>query len=549
MYKRMPILIIAMYILILANIALMVDVGGVISAEEDGCVEVEIRDGWFYVNGERFFIKGINYCAWRPGESPHDLDPVDLKLADYDFKMIREAGFNTIRTAGGLTPELISLAKKHGLMVMHGIWFEGDIDYSDPSQIKYATDILKSDLAWSKDFDNIICFLVMNEPLMERVRVSGKTETENFLKKITTATKSVVTERPVSFANWAPLAFIDHSFLDAICFNIYMYGPVTISHSLGYRGYIEWLKEKVAKDKPLVITEFGLSVSPQSMGEAIPAHYSYGGNSLEEQKEGNLKMYDDLIQAGAVGGCVFNWIDEWWMLGDESKHDNHPEEYFGIVELDKNPKGTPRPAYYALKEYNQAIVIEPKRLNFYSKELPIEVYVTEQVGLVQFRLNSGKWQDLKKEDNFWRKAILDISKNKDGKYTLEIRALDKNNKPLCNKKQEIWIYNKSKPGTIPYKVEIKTDRGEYRIKEKMKLDITVTDARGNPVPNQAVYYSFFQPIGWEEYMSQKVTDAQGKITTQFSTFAPGYLTIAAGVTYKDEDYERKFGDIKTVLFR
>lgn len=60
---------------------------------------------------------------------------------------------------------------------------------------------------------------------------------------------------------------------------------------------------------------------------------------------------------------------------------------------------------------------------------------------------------------------------------------------------------------------------------------------------------FFQPIGWEEYVSQKITDAQGKVTTQFSTFTPGYLTIAAGVIYKDKDYERRFGDTKTVLLK
>jgi exo-beta-1,3-glucanase (GH17 family) len=545
----MPVLIIVIYILIIINIVFMAGVGGVIYAEEESRVNVKIKDGWFYVNGKKFFIKGINYSGWRPGESPHDLNPVNLKLADYDFKMIKEAGFNTIRTAGGLTPELVALAKKHGLMVMHGIWFDKDIDYSDPNQIKYAIDMLKPDLSWSKDFDNIICYLVMNEPVMEKVREVGKMGTENFLRSLKDTVKTSVPEGIVSFANWVPLAFIEHSFLDAVCFNVYMYGPSTITHSLGYRGYIEWLKKMVAKDKPLVITEFGLSVSPQGIGESIPGRYSYGGNSLEEQEKANLKMYDDLIQAGAVGGCVFSWIDEWWMEGDKSEHDSHPEEYFGIVELDKNPKGTPRPVYYALKEYNQAIVIEPKKLNLYGKELPIEVYVTDQVGLVQFRLNNGNWQDLEKEGNLWRKTILDISKNKDGKHTLEIKALDKNNKSLCHKKQDLWIYNKSEPATIPYKVEITTDKEEYNIKEKMKLNITVTDAQGNPVTEQPVYYSFFQSIGWEEYVSQKVTDKQGKITTQFSTFTPGYLTIASGVAYKDGDYERVFGDVKTVLFK
>ena len=511
--------------------------------------EVEIKNGWFYVNGERFFIKGINYTGWRPGESPHDLDKVNLELVDNDFKLIKEGGFNTIRTAGGLTPQIMALAKKHNLMVMHGIWFDQDIDYTDPEMINYACQMLRDELSWAKNFDNVLCFLLMNEPPMEKVRDAQKKGMENFLKKIRDVVKEIAPDKAVSIASWPPLSFIDHSFWDVVCFNVYIYSPVTVSHSLGYRGYIEWLKENVAGNKPLVITEFGLSVSGSQLGESTPGHYSYGGCSLKKQAEGSIKMYDELIQAGSVGGCYHIWADEWWMIDSKFVHDNHPEEYFGIIELEKTPRGTLRPIYYALKEYNQAIVIEPKRLNFYNKELPVEVYVTEQVGLVQFRLNNGNWQDLKKEGNFWWKAILDISKHEDGKHALEIRALDKNNKPLCSKKQDIWVYNKSKPGTIPYKVEIKTDKEEYRIKEKMKLEITVTNAQGSPVPEQPVYYSFFQPIGWEEYISQKVTYKQGKITTQFSTFTPGYLTIAAGVTYKDEDYERKFGDIKTVLFK
>ncbi|MBU1133717.1 MAG: hypothetical protein KJ569_02245 [Candidatus Omnitrophica bacterium] len=541
---------ITVYILIFVSVAACCGTANITFAERDiSPIKVKIKNGWFYVNGEKFFIKGINYEGYRPGESPHDQDKVNLKLVDNDFKLIKEAGFNTIRTAGGLTTQIMTLAKKHNLMVMHGIWFDKDIDYTDPEKINYACEMLRNELSWAKNFDNVLCFLLMNEPAMERVRDAEKIGVENFLKKIRDVVKEIAPDKAVSIANWPPLAFIDHSFWDVVCFNVYMFSPVTITHSLGYCGYIEWLKEKVAKDKPLVITEFGLSVSPKPMGESILGHYGYGGNTLKEQKEGNIKMYDNFIQAGAVGGCVFNWKDEWWMEGNKSKHDNHPQEYFGIIELDKDPKGTPRPVYYALKEYNQAIIIEPKKLNFYAKELPIEIYSTERVGLVQCKIDSGNWQDLKKEGNFWWKAKVDISELTDGKHTLEIKALDKNNKFLCNKKQEVWIYNKSKPITIPYKVVIKTDKEQYYIKEKMKLEITITDAQGNPVPNQAVYYSFFQPIGWEEYVSQKITDAQGKVITQFSTFTSGYLTIAAGVIYKDKDYERRFGDIKTVLLK
>ena len=31
---------------------------------------VAVREGWFYVDGERFFIKGIGYSPTRPGKLP-----------------------------------------------------------------------------------------------------------------------------------------------------------------------------------------------------------------------------------------------------------------------------------------------------------------------------------------------------------------------------------------------------------------------------------------------------------------------------------------------
>ncbi len=463
--------------------------------------------------------------------------------------MIKEAGFNTIRTAGGLTPDLVLLARKHGLMVMHGIWFDGNIDYSDSSRIKYACDMLKSDLAWSKDFDNILCFLVMNEPAMERVRDAGKIKTEQFLKTLRETVKTIAPEKPVSFAGWAPLIFIDYSFWDAVCFNAYIYSPVTIAYSLDYMEYIERLKKELAGDKPFVITEFGLSVSKKCLGKSTGGHYCYGGNTPEEQKTGDISMYDSLIQAGASGGCVFEWLDSWWMAGGKSYQDADPEEWFGIVEIDKDLKSVrPRPVYYALKEYNQAIVIEPKRFDFYSKELPIEIYSTEEAVLIQVKLNNMKWQDLKKEGNFWWRTTLDISKLLDGRHNLRIKVLDKNNELLYHKKQDIWIANKAKD-IIPYKVTIAFDRDEYKTEERMELVITIADAHGNPIPNQIVYYSFFQPIGWEENSFQEVTDLEGKVTARFSTCTPGYVTIAAGVEYKDGDYKRRYGDVKTVLFK
>ncbi len=523
-------------------------VGGSFAKQAEDVYKVEIKDSWFYVNGEKFFIKGINYCGFRPGESPQDLDPVDLKLVERDFQRIKEAGFNTIRTSGGLNSEIVALARKYGLMVMHGLWFDADIDYSEPQQIKYAAKMLKEDLAWSKKHDNIICFLVMNEPLAERVRDAGQLKMESFLKSLKDTVKGVIPDRPASFASWVPLAFIDYSFWDAACFNVYLYGPVTITHSLGYLGYLKWLKNKFAQDKPLIITEFGLSVSSRRIAEATLDGFGYGGNSLQMQKDGNLKMYDDIIQSGSSGACVFSWLDEWWMIDEKTKHDDHPEEYFGITSMDSNPQGALRPAYYALKTYNQGLIIEPKK-DFYQQTLPIEIYATENPRVMKYRIDGSRAKDLEKEGNFWWKAKADISGLKPGRHVLEIKVLDKKLEVLSNKKQYFWIGEPFGDGALPYQVKIITNKEEYKIKEKLELVVKVQDVLGRPVANQMVNYAFFQPIGWEEYSNQKPTDKNGEVTIKFSTFTAGYLTISAGVNFTEEDCARTFGDIKVVRIR
>lgn len=505
---------------------------------------VEVKDGWFYVDGDRFFVKGIVYEGWRPHQAPGE-DNVDLKLADNDFSKIKEAGFNTIRTAGGLTPELIDLAKKHGLMVMHGIWFEKDINYIDPEKIRYAINMVEENVKWAKKHDNILCYLIMNEPPMERVEEAGKSGTEEFLKKIYPAAKKLDPGTPVSFTNWAPLDFIDQSFFDAICFNVYCWSPNIISYSLGYRDYVKYLKQKIAKNKPLIITEFGLSISKECINKTGPGNLGYGGNTEQEQKDALLSMYDELIQANAQGGCVHEWIDTWWRPSDKHIHNDAPEEWFGIIDIDTNPKGVPRAAYYALKEYNQAIVVKPKGFSYYRKIVPIEVYTTELVNSIEYKIGTILKGNLTKSSNHWWNTEFDSNVLKDGKHVLEITAKDKNEKALCCKKIPIFIANTIQP-EIPYKVQIITDKPNYKSGDMMNIIIKVTDTKNQPVANKEVYCSYFNAVGWQETSFQRTTNAKGEAYCKYQHFGQGFLKVAAGVKYQKEDYQSVYGDIITV---
>ncbi|MDP1994473.1 MAG: hypothetical protein Q8K40_04420, partial [Ignavibacteria bacterium] len=61
---------------------------------------VQITNGWYYIDGQKFFVKGIGYeTHTRPGQVPW-VYKFDADLIRFDLERIKNAGFNTIRTWG-----------------------------------------------------------------------------------------------------------------------------------------------------------------------------------------------------------------------------------------------------------------------------------------------------------------------------------------------------------------------------------------------------------------------------------------------------------------
>lgn len=512
---------------------------------------IEIKGDWLYVDGERFFIKGMGYSGWRPHQLPWQVRP-DPALMENDFRLIKEAGFNAIRTWTALNNQELALARKYGLMVLQGIFVDPTRDFASPIYQNYVVTTVKNQVRYYLKEPNILMFLVANEPPIERVRTSGVVNTEKVLSLMVEAVKSLDPNRIVTFSNWVQLAFISHAMLPVIAFNVYMYEPHIVSHALTYKGYVEWLKKKLAQDKPLILTELGLSVSAYG-----PGKYGRGGNTEEEQRDGTLMMYEDAINAGATGVCIFEWNDEWWKnydySGDHHKHETtDPEEWFGVLEIKdetSDPMGRPRLVYQALKEYNQAIIVEPKNIEFYKGRIPIEVYTTDNVKKLFYRINNSTWNNLEKTGIHWWSATWDSTTGGDGKQILEIQALDEADQILCTKKRIFWTNNQ--PGFIPpiLKVTLTTDRQKYIVGEKMEkllLTVTVKDKDDKPVPNLPVDYAFYESRFWQSLHGTKPTDEDGKIEVEYYVNESGFINIGAGTTLEVGEYTRRFGDVIAV---
>jgi len=512
---------------------------------------MEVKGDWIYVDGERFLVKGVGYSGWRPHQLPWQTRP-DPEIIENDFRMIKEAGFNTIRTWSALNPKELELARKYGLMVMQGIFVDPTRDFASPIYQNYVVTTVKNQVRYYLKEPNIMLFMVANEPPIERVHSSGVENAEKILKLMVDTVHQLDPKKIVTFSNWVQLSFLDHSMLPVIAFNVYMYEPHIVNHALGYKWYIEWLKKTVSRNKPLIISEFGLSVSPYG-----PGNMGRGGNTEEEQRDGVIQMWDDIINAGATGGCVFEWNDEWWKnydySGDQHKHEtSDPEEWFGILEIkddSSDPKGRPRLVYEALKKYNQAILVTPNNIDIYSGIIPVEVYTTENIKQLFYKIDEKEWQPLEKKSKHWWGTEWDTSKESNWKHIFRIKALDKDENVISTKERVVWTNNT--PGFEPpyLNVKITTDKEKYVVgpkMEKMIVMVTVTDKDGKPVKGIPVDYAFYEARFWQSIHGTKHTDENGQIELEYYVNESGFVNIGAGVTLRMGEYSRKFGDVIAV---
>lgn len=116
----------------------------------------------------------------------------------------------------------------------------------------------------------------------------------------------------------------------------------------GYLGYLKELKNHY-KGIPLLIAEFGVPSSWGS-GHLSPSGMHHGGITEEEQGRYNIRMLDNIFEAGCAGGVQFSLIDEWfkqtWIVNPYSdkatRHFWHditaPEQNFGILSFAPPPE-------------------------------------------------------------------------------------------------------------------------------------------------------------------------------------------------------------------
>jgi len=334
---------------------------------------IELKENWYFLNGQKFFIKAIGYeIGARPGQHPYEgVRNDDLDLMKFDLKVIREGGYNTIRTWSEFTEAQLKLVQESGLKLIMGLEVNPDGNYGDPAFVEGSIERVKKVTAYAKKYDCIITYLVINEPQTDHIyQVSGKAFV-NLMKTLIDVIHKEHPGIPVTLSANAMISdYMDESYFDVYAYNCYDHAEAQTA-TMGFKDYIKGLNELNGLNKPFITTEFGYSVSHKGYGR-------YGGNTLKQQSDGLISNYRDLIDAGAVGMCPFYYADGWWKGGDKNSHSlDQPEEWFGFWGYsDVNDKyGSPRPVWFAMRDYMKGLIISPKNNTIYTgTTLPLELY-------------------------------------------------------------------------------------------------------------------------------------------------------------------------------
>jgi hypothetical protein len=306
---------------------------------------VEIRGKELYLDGHPFTVKGMHYGPWRPGTGPGKgypyPGPQDI---DSDLKLIRSLNVNTILVYDPPT-YVLDVAEKHGLMVLYTF----DINWlalGTPEDATARASILKR-VGDYRQKPALLGWALGNEIPTAVVEKRGRDFLRTWLLDLYRSIKASDPQHPVTHSNWPITKDLDLGFLDIVSFNVYPLWPPEVV-AAGYGNYIEQSLQPIAGKKPLLITEFG-------------------ADSLEAGEAGQARLLRDswegLRKAGACGGVVFEFADEWWKNydnpkrpgdwwdrqpapDDEKRHDLDPEEYYGVMTAERQPK----PAASAVRE-------------------------------------------------------------------------------------------------------------------------------------------------------------------------------------------------------
>lgn len=268
-------------------------------------------DGKFFnLKESRIYIKGVTYGTFEPNESG-DLFP-PLEIVEKDFLLMSKNGINTVRTYTVPPLKILDIALKHNLKMMIGMPWEQHLTFLDTKeQENDIVNRVRQNIIDCNHHPAIFAYAIGNEIPSNIVRWYGDKRISAFLKKLYKTVKKTDPNSLVTYVNYPTTEYLDLSFLDFYCFNVFLENEEKLTR------YLAKL-HNLAEDKPLLLSEIGLD----SMR-----------NGLERQAVTLDWQIRKIFEKGCAGCFVFSWTDDWWRGGLPID-----DWDFGLVDRERIPK-------------------------------------------------------------------------------------------------------------------------------------------------------------------------------------------------------------------
>jgi GT2 family glycosyltransferase len=289
---------------------------------------------FFYQESQKFWMRGVTYGTFEPC---HGSDYPSPDRVAQDFALMREAGINTVRIYTAPPRYLLDEAERQGLKVIIGLAWTQHLCFLDDVQlVRQIREQVRRDVRTCADHPAVFAFAIGNEIPAQIVRWHGKEKIERFLKRLYRDAKREAPHSLITYVNYPPTDYLDLSFLDFVCFNVFLH------REEDFCAYLAKL-QNVAGNRPLVLTELGL-------------------DSIREGEEAQGRFLDwqlrEAYRGGAAGVCVFSWTDDWYRGGHQIE-----DWAFGLVDAERRPK----PAYEAVRARFAKTPFEPEAQPYWPK--------------------------------------------------------------------------------------------------------------------------------------------------------------------------------------
>lgn len=310
--------------------------------------KVEVKGRQLLVDGEAFQMKAVCYNpVAKGGRHPDGLlfknpTPQNLEALEEDFRLMKDAGINTIRTYEAITDKkVLDLVAKYELYMIVPAF-----NYFDASlrRVVEIVDVLK-------DNPRVLIWEIGNEWNYNAFYSSPKLSEKASVQLIHAAASLVKTfdkSRPVSTVyGEIPSANLLSELPEIDVWGINVYSGITFGDR-----FEKWKK---LSGKPMYLGEFGADAYNALIKKPDDESQAKATAALLKEIQNNLSAKDPA--KAAIGASIYEWNDEWWKDegGSADRQEvggiapgggpfpdaTFNEEWWGIVDIDRNT----RPAY------------------------------------------------------------------------------------------------------------------------------------------------------------------------------------------------------------